>query len=145
MRRRKGVGEMHCHSTYHRRRYRGHILRSRQDKVFWGVCGGLAEHFEMSSTWIRAGFIIATLFVPQFTIPAYIVARFLMPDTARVDLPPIPNQDEWESKHSHSTMSESQKMTTLKMQFEDIDHRIRRMEDLVTSKEFLLRKKFEEL
>ncbi len=38
------------------------LRRSRKNRVFLGVCGGLAEFFDISSFWVRLGFLIA--FIP---------------------------------------------------------------------------------
>lgn len=34
------------------------LYRSRKDRMIAGVCGGLAEHFGVDSTWIRLIFVI---------------------------------------------------------------------------------------
>lgn len=33
------------------------ICRSRQDRVFFGVCGGIAEYYNIESLWVRVVFI----------------------------------------------------------------------------------------
>lgn len=38
------------------------LRRSRRNRVFAGVCGGLAEFFGISAFWFRLGMIIA--FIP---------------------------------------------------------------------------------
>jgi phage shock protein C len=37
------------------------LRRSRTDRVFAGVCGGLGEFFGISPFWFRLGFILAAL------------------------------------------------------------------------------------
>ncbi len=37
------------------------LLRSRSNRVFMGVCGGLAEFFGISAFWFRLAFIIALI------------------------------------------------------------------------------------
>lgn len=37
------------------------LRRSRSDRVFAGVCGGLGEFFGLSPFWFRLGFVIAFL------------------------------------------------------------------------------------
>jgi phage shock protein C len=37
------------------------LRRSRRNRVFLGVCGGLAEFFGISSFWFRLAFLIAFL------------------------------------------------------------------------------------
>jgi phage shock protein PspC (stress-responsive transcriptional regulator) len=37
------------------------LRRSRSDRVVAGVCGGLAEFFDISAFWFRLGFLIALI------------------------------------------------------------------------------------
>lgn len=37
------------------------LRRSRSNRVFMGVCGGLAEFFGISAFWFRLAFIIALI------------------------------------------------------------------------------------
>ncbi len=37
------------------------LRRSRRDRVFLGVCGGLAEFFGISAFWFRLAFLIALI------------------------------------------------------------------------------------
>lgn len=37
------------------------LRRSRRNRVFAGVCGGMAEFFGISSFWFRLAFLIALL------------------------------------------------------------------------------------
>jgi len=121
------------------------IYRSRTDKVFSGVCGGLAEHFGLSSNLLRVGFVIGSL-ATSFTITiVYIICIFVMPleghppyartrGRSRREPPPIPkfkNRDEAISYLDH--------------QFDKIEDKVRRMEDHVTSREYVLKRKFEDL
>ncbi len=39
----------------------GSLLRSFDDRVFAGVCGGLATYLEVEVVWVRLGFVLATL------------------------------------------------------------------------------------
>lgn len=38
------------------------LYRSLDDRVVAGVCGGLAEYLDVDSSWVRLGFVAATLF-----------------------------------------------------------------------------------
>ena len=54
------------------------LFRSRQDRKLCGVCGGLAEYFEMDATIIR--FIWAILVVFAGTgLLLYIIAALVIP------------------------------------------------------------------
>lgn len=116
------------------------VYRSRSDKVFCGVIGGLATYFDVSSFWIRfAAIVLQMTFVPYLFL-IYIAACFIMPKEVSAvsqsksdayDLPPLP-------KVPTST-------SELENQFNKIEHKIRQLEDYVTSREFALNRKFEDL
>ncbi|NLI58718.1 MAG: PspC domain-containing protein [Clostridium sp.] len=54
------------------------ITRSRRNKVIEGVCGGIAEYFDIDATIVRLGFIISVFFGGT-GIFAYIIAIFVIP------------------------------------------------------------------
>ena len=55
------------------------IYRSRQDRMIGGVCGGLGEYFRISSTFIRAAFLIALLVVGQGVL-LYLILWWIIPE-----------------------------------------------------------------
>ena len=57
------------------------LERSKSEKVFGGVCGGLAEYFDLDVTLIRIIFVLSALFSGGGLI-IYIVLAFLMPEEA---------------------------------------------------------------
>ncbi|TYQ16112.1 UNVERIFIED_CONTAM: phage shock protein C (PspC) family protein [Acetivibrio alkalicellulosi] len=54
------------------------ITRSRKNRVIEGVCGGLAEYFDIDATIVRLGFVIS-IFFGGTGIIAYIVAALVIP------------------------------------------------------------------
>ena len=62
---------------------RGHkrLMRSATDRKIAGVCGGIAEYFDIDSTVVRLVWLVL-LFIPVPIVPsivAYIVAWLVMP------------------------------------------------------------------
>jgi len=55
------------------------LYRSRKDRTFGGVCGGLAEYLEVDPTIVRLLWVISIL-VFGFGVLLYIVALFLIPN-----------------------------------------------------------------
>jgi len=55
------------------------LRRSRSDRVFAGVCGGLGEFFGISPFWFRLGFIIAALPGGLPGIVPYILCWIIIP------------------------------------------------------------------
>lgn len=54
------------------------LYRSQSDKKLCGVCGGIAEYFEIDSTVIRLLWVLATLFFGS-GILCYIICTLIMP------------------------------------------------------------------
>ncbi|RLI84117.1 hypothetical protein DRP07_02085 [Archaeoglobales archaeon] len=60
------------------------IYRSRDDRVVFGVCGGLAKYFGVDSTILRLIFIVATLYHGS-GILLYIILAIIMPEEKGVE------------------------------------------------------------
>jgi phage shock protein C len=56
------------------------LYRSREDKIIGGVCGGIAEYFNIDSTWVRLAFILITIARGIGVIP-YIIAWIIVPES----------------------------------------------------------------
>lgn len=55
-------------------------LTKSSDKMLAGVCGGIANFFEIDPTLVRAGYAILTFFSAGFPgILLYIILCFIMP------------------------------------------------------------------
>lgn len=55
------------------------LTRSGNEKVFAGVCGGIAEYFNLDPTIVRLGFLIAAFVGNGIGFVAYIIALVIMP------------------------------------------------------------------
>lgn len=55
------------------------LVRSRTDKKIAGVCGGIAEYFNVDATLIRLLFVLATLLGGPGVI-IYIILWIIMPE-----------------------------------------------------------------
>ena len=108
------------------------LYRSR-DGAILGVCKGLAAYFDLSVFWIRVIFVVLLLLSgiwPIFGI--YILASIVMkPEPVR----PIESEEEQEfyDSYVHSRQMAAQR---LKRRYENLNKRIHRLEDAVTSREF---------
>lgn len=54
------------------------LYRSRQDRMICGVCGGIAEYFNIDPTLIRLAFVLLGL--TGTAILAYFIAAIIIPD-----------------------------------------------------------------
>ena len=56
------------------------LMRSRKHKMIAGVCGGLAEYFELDPTVVRVAYVLISILSAAFPgILAYIILMFVMP------------------------------------------------------------------
>jgi len=116
----------------------GGIYRAR-DGVFLGVCKGIAEYFDLSIFWVRMALVIVFIFSGFWpVIGVYLVAAFFMkPQPVK----PIKSEGEREfyDSYVHSPKTAAQR---LKKKFEDLERRIRNMEDKVTGREYEWERRF---
>jgi phage shock protein C len=119
---------------------RGGIYRSR-DGVIFGVCRGLAEHFDFSVFWARA-IAIVFLLVSGFwpAIGLYLIATLLMKPAPVVPLKTEAEQEFYDS-YTHSRRMAARR---LKRRFENLERRLQRMEHIVTTREFDWESKLQE-
>ncbi|MCL2853352.1 MAG: PspC domain-containing protein [Defluviitaleaceae bacterium] len=69
------------------------LCKSNTDEKIDGVCGGIAEYFNIDSTLVRIGWVIFTL-LGGSGILAYIICMFVMPDAPeKPDEPENPNRN----------------------------------------------------
>lgn len=54
------------------------LYKSNTDKMLDGVCGGIAEYFEIDPTLVRLGWVLLCA-LGGSGIPAYIVAAIVIP------------------------------------------------------------------
>lgn len=108
------------------------MYRSRKGAIL-GVCRGIAEYFDFSVFWLRS-LAVLLLLVTGFwpLIGLYLLAALLMKPE-----PVIPIEDEGEQEFYDSYVrSRRGALHRLKQRFERLERRIRRMEHVVTSREF---------
>lgn len=111
---------------------RAALYRAR-DGVFLGVCKGLARHFDVPVNLVRA--VVLVLFFVTGVWPVgllYLIAAMIMRMEPAV---PFGNEDERTFYDSYAR-SRTSTLQRMKRTFENLDRRLRRMEDVVTSRDF---------
>jgi phage shock protein C len=116
------------------------LYRSRHGAVF-GVCRGLADYLGVSRFWMRIGMLMMMLFSGLWPgILIYVIAALLMKPE-----PVIPLESDEESEFYNSfSSSRNMALQRLKRAFDSLDRRIQRMEDMVTSREYMWEKRFKD-
>ncbi|MDR1779409.1 MAG: PspC domain-containing protein [Tannerella sp.] len=56
------------------------LYRSDTDKMLGGVCGGIAEYFDLDPTLVRVGYILLSVFTAFSGVLAYFVLWIIMPN-----------------------------------------------------------------
>ena len=108
------------------------LYRSRNGAIF-GVCRGIAEYFDFSVFWTRTFAVILFLVTGLWPISGlYLLAALLMKPEPVIA---IQSEEEREFYDSYAT-SRHRAAQRLKRRYENLERRIRRMEHVVTSKEF---------
>lgn len=119
------------------------FYRSRTDKVWLGVCGGLAERFGWEPALVRILTVLAFFFAAgPFIIFAYVITAIITPKepAGRPNLAP-------EEEQFWRNVSDRPRVTAsgLKYTFMDLEERLRTIERSVTSEEWRLKKAFRDL
>ena len=55
------------------------MYRSRENRMVWGVAGGLAEHLDVDPVLVRVGFVILA-FVSGLSVLTYVLLTILVPN-----------------------------------------------------------------
>jgi len=108
------------------------LYRSRRGAIF-GVCRGLAEYFDFSVFWIRLMAAVTFLITgvwPMLVI--YIIAALVMkPEPIR----PFNSEAERDFYDGYVD-SRRRTLRRVRRRFDNLDQRLRRMEDRVTGQDF---------
>lgn len=111
---------------------RSGLYRARNG-VIMGVCKGFANYFDFNVGWIRFLAVLLFLFTGFWPVVVlYVLAGLLMKPEPAV---PFANDADREFYDSYAS-SRAMAVGRLKRKFENLDRRIRRMEDVVTSSDY---------
>ena len=132
MRRHRGYRRYHHRPRSDRGTHGTRLYRSRRG-IILGVCRGLAEYFNISVFWVRAIAVGGLIFTGLWPVVGiYLLAAVIMKPEPVV---PFTSADDQEFYNSY-TASRSMALDRLKRTFDNLDRRLRRMEDTVTAREY---------
>ncbi len=119
------------------------FYRSREDKMLFGVCGGLAQRFGWDATIVRIAVVVLSLLgAAGLFVIAYLIAAVIVPKAPFGGSHISPEEDAfWRgvSDRPRATFG------NLKYTFMDLEDRLKTLEQRVTSDEWRLRKEFRDL
>ncbi len=97
------------------------LFKSRTDKVLDGVCGGIAQYFDLDPVVVRIIWVIVAMMTMPFGIIAYIVAMVLIPkepsskasiiDAAESEQAAAERNEQTKSPTDHINNSETEEAT----------------------------------
>lgn len=108
------------------------LYRSRRG-WFLGVCRGIGESRSIHPNWLRLGFVLFFMFsgwVPAVLL--YILAALLLKPEPVL----MPANDEEREFYDSYASSRGQALQRMKRLFDQLDRRTRRLESVVTSREY---------
>lgn len=119
------------------------FVRSRTDRVWLGVCGGVAERFGWEPTIVRLLTVIGFFTLPgPMILIGYVVVAMITPKGSYAGRAMEPEEDQfWRNVSDRPRMTAS----GLKYNFMDLEDRLRNLERNVTSEEWRLKKAFRDL
>lgn len=108
------------------------LYRSRDGAIF-GVCKGIADYLDISVFWTRVVTVIAFFLTWMWpTGVLYFVAALVMKPE-----PVVPFKTEADAEFYNSyTTSRTAALQRLKRTYDNLERRIRRIEDIVTNREY---------
>lgn len=115
------------------------LYRSRHG-MFFGVCKGLAEYGDIPVFWVRVATFIACLltgFWPMILL--YIVAAIFLKPAPVIE---FTSDEDWDFYQAYTT-DRKRALTRLRKRCEVLDRRTRRMENVVTNREFNWDRRFQ--
>ena len=113
-------------------RQRGGLYRSRTGMLL-GVCKGLGEFLDVSVFWMRVIAVVLLLLSGVWPLVGlYFVAALLMKSAPVL----FPETEEEQEFYNSYASSRRMALHRLKRTYDNLDRRIRRIEDLVTSREY---------
>jgi len=116
------------------------LYRSRNGMIL-GVCRGLAQYAGVSVFGLRVAMVVVVLATGLWPgIIFYLLAAVLMKPEPVI----APPDDRAREFYDSYAGSRSLAVSRLKDTFERLDRRIRRMEDIVTSRDYQWQKRFDE-
>ena len=115
------------------------------DSVIFGVCGGIAEYFDLPPFGVRLIWILFSFTGIGLPILLFsYVAMGIMLKRRPLEPPPLYANDPFRGQAA-PRMSHSEMLAQVQQRFETLDRRLQRMESIVTRPGFGLEQKYRDL
>ena len=120
---------------------RGRLYRaSSRDAMVFGVCAGIADHFGFDRTVTRIiTFVAALVFFPAVLI-GYVILALLLKRSPELELPTAERRSRIRDRTDAEERFDGQQRRV-----RDLDRRLQRLEEHITSRRFKLEREFDKL
>lgn len=119
------------------------LYRDRSNGMILGVCAGLSNYFGFDLTVTRLVAFLALIFVSPTALLVYLGLALL-----------LPNKPDWEKERESRRDADFQRavrsapaatLSSVRHRFRELEGRLRRLEQYVTSRRFNLDREFQEM
>lgn len=114
-----------------------------------GVCAGLARYYQVEPWVARVVAFSLLIFIPQIAFWAYIIAIFMLarrpPEAELAGMQAQVHAGSSPAPELGPRLAPRPDVRAVRVRFRDLEHRLRRLEGQVTSREFTLAREFSEL
>ena len=117
------------------------LYRSRTNRVLFGVCGALADYFDFNPTAMRVLAALLIFLTFPFGLIVYIVLGFVMKPAPDRSFANVEEEDFYYAVKDSPSLA----IQRIRRRFEQLDKRLQRMEDIVTSRHSDLDEEFRKL
>lgn len=121
------------HMRHRNRPYRRRLYRSREDSVIAGVCGGIAEYFDLPSWGVRLAVVLISLTPVPVFIP-YVIMALILKKNPEQRYAKYEDEQFWDVYE----LSRPDALRKVHDSYQALDRRLQRMESIVTSPAFEL-------
>ena len=123
-------------------RHKNRLYRSRKESIFFGVCGGIAEHFGLPVLGVRIVLVILTLSGAGLFVPIiYVILGLTLKIAPEEEFESYEQEEFWNAYET----SRSDALRKVHRQFQTLDKRLQRMESIVTKPSFDLESEWRNL
>ncbi|MGA9335370.1 MAG: envelope stress response membrane protein PspC [Rudaea sp.] len=117
------------------------FYRDPRNGKLMGVCAGLADYFRWNVTFVRILAVITLIWFGTFTAIAYLVLGFMLPD--KPDR--LYDWDTDDKYRSSVRRSADETFRDMRHRFRELDRKLQRLENYVTSSRYDLDRQFRNL
>lgn len=108
------------------------LYRNTENRILTGVCAGIADYFGFDRRAVRIATLLAVIPFSGFTIAAYVILSFVLPERPKQLYKDAEHEDFWRK----ATMEPKNTFGSVRHRFRELENRLQRLEAYITSKRY---------